>query len=445
MIIASVEECLERLTNRDLEALMSIYNHRCLTIQMIYELNYMRSYRGDKEEIVSDSYCKKKVAEFEELGIVEVVERLKGDVYFLTRRGVDLLREYFDMPTNIYDSDRGVVKRGYYTAGELKISPKYFNHQLSLNQFMIDFVNRDIDVSWKYYDEKHISEFRTIRPDGLLNVLDTDFFLEIDMATESKNQLYEKWENYRRFLVSSEYDHIDRKIVVFFIVDNTASPQARIDLVKHTLGERLMDKISNNFEVFIGEREDILDILEEKIKASNDGDTIDNTILKTVARQGFSVAFGEKLNKIFNDVSYDFYCRKINEDNIVVEENGKLQEYLMDSYKYEPFTVMKKISFLSVNNVYYQEKLNRKLTYVVVGMSEEVLYRDLKILDILLVDNVFYTTFDRLQSREFHDALFQFDYMGNVHTFKNNGLEDRRFEFNIIEKMEEQKKKAVVK
>lgn len=442
---ASIEECLKVLTNRDLEALLSIYKYRCLTFQMIYELNYRKSYRGNKEEIVSDSYCKKKVAEFISLEIVEIVEHLRGSVYFLTREGVDLLRHYFDIPTNIYDNNRGVVKRGYYRASELKISNKYINHQLSLNDFIIDFINRDIDVCWKYYDEKHISEFRTIRPDGLLNIVDTDFFLEVDMATESKNQLYEKWENYRRFLVSSEYDYIDRKIVVLFIIDNTANPKARIDLVKHTLGERLMDKIGSNFEVYVGEKDEILNILEERIRISSEGSSIDNAILKSVAKQGFSVGFGEKLEKIFNNTSYDFYCRKINENNLVEVENGRLQEFLIDSYKYEPFSVMKKIAFLSINNVYHKEKLKREMTYIVVGQSEESIYRDLKILDLLVVDNVFFTTFDRLQSREFHRALFQFDFMSNVHTFKNSGLEEREFEFNMIEKIEQENKMVKTK
>ena len=438
--MATRDECLKALAERDLNALYTIYTYRCLTLGMIYELNYRWSYRGDKKESVGDSYCKRKVAEFVSLELVEIEPMVSGDVYFLTRSGVDLIRYYFDIPSNIYDFEKNTVMRGYYTAGELRISPKYIPHQLSLNQFMVDFTNRDIDVCWKYYDEKHISEFRTIRPDGLLNIIDTDFFLELDMATESKAQLYEKWENYRRFLVSSEYEYIDRKIVVLFIVENTASPQARIDLVKHTLGERLMDKISNNFEVFIGSKNELLDILEERIKSSTSGDIVDNTILKAVAKQGFSVAFGEELSKVFDNISYDFYCRKINNDNTVVVENGRLQEYIMDSYKYEPFSVMKKIAFLSVNNVFYKDKLNRKLTYIVVGESEEVLYRDLKILDLLVLDDVYLTTFDRLQTRKFHSALFKFDYLGNIYTFKDNGLENSEYEFNVIDEMGKPKK-----
>lgn len=427
---------LKSLSRRDIDALRSIYNHRCLSVEQIYHLHYMKSLRNDSE-IVSDAYCKRKVNEFLELGLIEKVEHFNADVYFLTTKGVNIIRHCFDLPTNIYDMDHGVVRRGYYRAYELKISPRYINHQLSLNQFLIDFKLKDYDIYWKYYDEKHISQFKGIRPDGLLNMLDIDFFIEIDMATESKKQLYDKWENYRRFLDSREYDYIERKITVLFVIENTTNPEARINLVKHTLEARLMDRVDSDFEVYVNTKEEILKMLDEKINIAKKVITDDNDeIFNVMTKHNFSVALGESLRSMFNNIEYDFYCREIDENNHIVVRGNKIQEYIVDNYKYAPFSVLKKIAFLSLNNVYFREKLNRELSYIVIGETEESLYRDLKVMDLLVVDNVYYTTLYRLKNRPFHEALFQFDFLGNIHHFKNNELDDRVFEFNVTDFIE---------
>lgn len=432
-------DIINSLSERDVNAIKSIYDFRCLTTNQIYQLHYMKSVRNDGE-IVSDAYCKQKINDFLDMELIEKVEHFKGDVFFLTTKGVNVVRHCFDLPTNIYDVNQKVVKRGYYRAFELKISQKYINHQLNLNQFLIDFILEEHDVTWKYYDEKYISQFENIRPDGLLNMLDIDFFIEMDMATESKKQLYNKWDNYRRFLDSMEFQYIERKIVVLFVVENTANPQARIDLVRHTLEARLMDKVDLNFDVYIDTKENLLELLRYKIEVVNRKRVDKNDeIFNAMAKHGFSIALGEKLKNIFNNIEYDFYCRKIDENNNVVIENNRLQEYILDSYYFSPFSVLKKIAFLNLSNVYFREKLNRELSYIVVVESEKSLFRDLKIMDLVVVDNVFYTTLDRLNTMPFHEALFQFDFLGNVHSFKDSSLSDRNFEFNVFEKTEEEK------
>ena len=432
-----INEILKSLSNRDVEALKSIYDYRCLSASQIYRLHYMKSTRSD-DEVVSDSYCKKKLNEFEELEILEKVEHISEFVYFLTTKGINLIRFCFDLPTNIYDFEKGVVERGYYRAFELKVSNKYINHQLSMNEFLVKFKLMEQDIYWKYYDEKYISDFRNIRPDGLLRMLDVDFFLEMDMATESKKQLYDKWDNYRRFLDSQEFGYLERKVVVLFIIENTANPQARIDLIKHTLGARLMDKVDINFDIHIGTTEDILELLDYEIKKSKGRiKSKEEEIVNELSNNGFSVVLGEKLQGSFNNVEYDFYARKLDENNNIIKEGGKFQEFIVDSYNFEPFSVLKKIAFLNLSNVYFREKAGRELSYLIVGESEEDLYRDLKIMDLLVVDNVYYTTIARLKEKKLPEAIFQFDFLGNVHSFKDMGLQDRKFEFNVKEEEQE--------
>lgn len=418
---------------RDIQALKSIYDYRCLTAEQIYKLHYMFSAKDD-EKIVSDTYCKKKLAEFVELELLLIKEHPRGDVFFLTTQGINVIRYAYNLPANIFDYERSIVKRGYYRAYELDLAPRYIDHQLSLNDFIVDFILEKHDLHWKYYDEKHISDLRNIRPDGLLRMLDINFFLEMDMATESKGQLYEKWDNYRRFLDSSEFENIERKIIVFFIVESTANPQSRIDLIKHTLGERLMDKVDVNFEIYVGTSEELLGVLNRLINLSRgEIKSVSDEVFETLASHGFAVGLGENLRRIFKGVEYEFYARKMDEGNKVIIENGKIQEFLVDNYYSEPFSVLKKIAFLSVSNVYFKERAGRTISYLVIAESVEKLYRDLKIMDLTVVDGVYYTTLKRLKERPFSQALFQFDFLGNVHSFKNNGLKDRMFDFTVSE------------
>lgn len=426
----TLEEIKKMLSERDSEALTSIYLYRCLTIEQIYELHYKQSLR-DPNETVSNSYCKSKIKDFLDYQIIEKGEHSE-DVYFLTSRGVDIVRGYLDLPVEVYNYKQRRISSGYYRASELKISPKYINHQLALNQFMVDFITRKPGVYWKYYDEKHISKLRNIRPDGMLTLMDTDYFLEMDMATESKKQLYEKWENYRRFLNSSEFDCHERKIVVLFIIENTAQPQARIDLIKKTLGDRLMDKIDKNFDIIIDSKENLINYLYEKINyIHQDIKSETDTIMHEFAREGFSVALGDGLSTLFNGLEYELYCRKIDKNNNVVVENNRIQEYLVDSYKYCPFSVLKKIAFFDNNNVFYKNNLGRTFTYIVVAENEDIIFRDLKIMDLVVVSNIFYTTIDRLRKFSFPKAIFQFDFLGNIYHFTDYGLENREYETSV--------------
>lgn len=74
--------------------------------------------------------------------------------------------------------------------------PRLINHQLELNQFVIEFnAKHSADpnlMPHKYYNEKFVSKYKFIRPDGMISIGDIDFFLEMDMGTENKKQLIDK-------------------------------------------------------------------------------------------------------------------------------------------------------------------------------------------------------------------------------------------------------------
>lgn len=413
-------EIRHELNDEEINKLKSIYNHRCLTKEQLLDLHYKK----DQEEKYEDT-----IERFEKYRLIEKEDHFTGEHYFLTTIGINVLREAFDLPTNIYDYNNKVVRRGYYRAGELKISNRFINHQHSLNEFLIGFKKQEHEIAWKYYDEKHMSAFRNIRPDGLLSVADIDFFIEIDMNTESRKQLNDKWENYRRFLCSREYAYSERKIIVLFVVENAKYPQTRIDFVKHTIESRLIDRISENFDIYIDTKENILEIVEGIVKASQ-GKIKSRTdeVFKAFAMHGFSVAYGDLISKYTGSVVYDIYGRKINENNEIILEDGKLQEYVIDSYVDKPFSVLKKIAYLNNTNAYFSQVFQRELTYIVVIDSEEEMFKDLRLLN-LIETGAYYTTLERLEKeKDFNKAIIEFDGFGNIYTFKDKGLKYRQFE-----------------
>jgi len=430
----AIKDILTSLSQRDIEALQSIYLHRCLTEEQLYQLHYNKAL--PEEKVSSHKWVKRKVRQLLKLGLIEEVEYISKKnltensyVYFLTSLGIELIRYCLDLPTNIYDKKKRIVKRGYYTASELKIYPKNINHQIHINEFVLNFQKQTDDLTWKYYDEKFMSQFTNIRPDGMLSMLDTDFFIEMDMATESKKQLYEKWENYRNFFLSREYLYKEKKIIVLFICEGTTRIEERIDLVKHTLFERLMDILDKDIEFYIGSSEAILSLLKNRLIPQLKGEKQSTPNL--LEQHGFRVANGRVLQSVIPKVEFTWYIQKTTNTGQIVVEGNQIQEFLVDDFIQSPISVFSKISYLDKHSMFFRDAYGRSISYVIVGQSEEELYKEIKLMDLIGVPNVYYSTHERLSNRSFGEALFQFDYIGNLHHFTNNELSAQVFEKNM--------------
>lgn len=425
----SLNELRGSLSQSELNTLKSIYDFRCLTAQQIYQLHYQKL--AVVQQSVAEGACDSGIKRMLSHELIKTVE-FKGNeiAYFLTPVGIEVVRHNFELPTNIYDAKKKVVKRGYYRASELDMYPKHINHQVHLNQFVIDFQTRELDCNWKYFDEKYVSNYTHIRPDGLLSILDTDFFLEMDMATESKKQLCEKWENYRNFLLSREYAYREKKIVVLFIVDGTEMLQKRIDLIKHTIYERLLETMDSEFEIYVGTSDQLLNLLERRLLPISKGITpnpikLVREVLEKV--HGFQVIEGYKVKNEFNGIKYGFYISKYNQEG-VLKENNRYQEFLVDDYFSESPTIVSKVSYHDRNNTFFLNKHGREMAYLVIAKNEAQAYKDLRMCDAIGLPNIYFTTYQRLKERPFHEAVFQYDLLGNMHHFTNNGLEERVYE-----------------
>lgn len=418
---------INSLPKRDLDVLHNIYLFRCLTTRQIYTFYKEMSY---------ETFLKSKLKEMISNKILEEVKFSKEDVsMFLTQVGVDIVREAFHLPVNIIDDKNNVIKRGYYRASELKMYPRLINHQINLNQFVLDFKQKyeaqHYNMVWKYYDEKYVSQYINIRPDGLIRLIDTDFFLEMDMSTESKAQLIDKWKNYRAFLKSKEFQYNERKIIVLFIIEGTNNIENRKKIVRLTARDELLDFFNTgDFDLIVGSRDELLQIMFNELIPNIQQTNYDIEKMKQIiyTNHKFNLASGDKLKKILNNTEYGYYVRKIDTNNSIVVENNKVQEFLLDYYPSNNLTLINKIEYLSKNSSSFKYQFKRDIEYIIVCKDLNKMYEELKLFNLANEKNVYLTTIERLEKYPLNKALCQFDTFNQMYSFKDMGLSMKVYE-----------------
>lgn len=417
-----------KLSNRDVLALKSIYDLRCLTASQIYQLHYSRNSKTNKP--VSDTFCKTKIATFKDLDLIEKVPFLfNGDThfcYFLTSKGVDIVRAQFNLSPNVFDSSRKLVKRGYLRPSELKINPRLIPHQIHLNQFYIDFTKISCNLTYSYKDGKHSQSFYNISPDGILTAKDTYFFIETDLGTESHKHLLEKWQHYRRFLISDEFFFIERKVVVLFILENISNVDQRRDLVKFTAYNELSDLLGDNFDIYVGTREFILDALSNKLlKPSLEQSNLPLSNLSEILANQHNVACKPAsyiCDKVIDAKKFTYLSQ--------LKTLTHLHLFFIDDHYYEPVSTFNKIDYFELTKDLFYNKITHQINLLIIVESIQDLFKDLSLVN-LANSNIFFTTMDRLEKHCFEDAIFQLDSSGNLYTF-NHSLDNRIFSHNIL-------------
>lgn len=311
----------------------------------------------------------------------------------------------FKIPINIVN-ENGQVSRGYHRAHELKLQPKNIPHQVHLNQFMIDFKTiyqyKNLTIPWEYYDEKYLSQYRKIRPDGMIRMLDVDLFLEMDMSTESKAQLTEKWKNYKWFLNSAEHRN-DQKVIVLFIIENTDLIENRKNLIKLTAGDIVLDDIDDTFEIIVGTKEELLTIVFNQlipdIKKTNYRKA--NIVNLLTSRYGFNVSDASILQKKLGNQDYGFFVRKLDESNNLLVEYNRIQGFLVDYCYRDSLSTIAKISYLDSNLAEFNYYYKWKPSYIIITDDLEHLYQDLKLFKLDRLNNIYYTTISDLTTKYF--------------------------------------------
>lgn len=418
-----------KISERDVKALKSIYDLRCLTDSQIYQLHYSVNSRTNKP--VADTFCKSKITTFIDLGLIERVPfKLKEknlNSYFLTTLGVDLIRAHFNLPHNIFDSTRKVVQRGYLRPSELKINSRLIPHQIYLNQFYIDFTKLNCNLTYSYKDAKHSKAFYNIAPDAILTAKDTYYFIETDLGTENKKLLSDKWKHYRRFLQSSEFTYLERKVVVLFILENVTDIEQRKDLVKLTAYEELLDLLDDNFDIYVGTRDTIIQCLSKKLLiTSKEMSTLPIAKLSEILANNHSIQTKPAcyFTRYNPDLHKYTYLSKL-------DTHMSFDLLLIDDYHFEPLSVFNKIAYFERTKDLFYNNIAQRINLLIIVDSIETLYNDLLLTNLTNL-NIFFSTIERLENLSFENALFQLDLSGNFYTF-NFSLNQRLFSHNILD------------
>lgn len=425
----------KKLNNRDFLMLKSLYYFRCLSITQLWDLSYKSA------GIDVKTFTNKRIIPFSKYGIITVSNSGKRYTVMITNLGIELLSAKISLNNDYFDVNTKKIRSGILKENTIKILPKFMEHQIALNQFVIDFnkLYRSKGYFSKkpfiYFDEKFVSKYSHIRPDGMISFPsnNTDFFLEMDMGTESQKQLKEKWANYRLFL--SKNTEVS-SIKVFFILDgiNPNQVQTRKDIVKYTLNQTMTDDYENDFEVYVGTKKELLTVMFDKVIPELFGVyflkniVIDNCIQK---RWGFLAGDGAKLKKVFYNIAYRYYIRKINERNRIKKEFGKIQEFMFDDYIYEPFSVLNKIQYHAKHSDLFRVNYKRDIGYIVLVKDLKTIFHDLQIVDAVELEGIYYTTIQRMMKYPPHKALVQFDKNGGVYHFTNMSLSEKILEENF--------------
>lgn len=435
-------DALEKLSSNEIDALYSIYLHRCLTYKQIFKLHFLKIFESvkDFEDIILTKWI--------QLGLIKKIYfKHNNYVLFLTTRGVDILRIEYDFPSNLLDNNKQVIQRGYFRANELEMHPRLINHQVHLNQFVLDFkrycnisdkqYSTNLYSKFKYSDEKHISSYTGIRPDGLISLMDIDFFVEMDMSTESKKQLEEKWENYRRYLSSRSFQstRAENKIIVLFIIENSKDLEKRKNLVKLTSSQILLDKLdSQYFDLYVGSSKELLNIIFNDILPSFECRSLNqNNLLSIFTKEDFFISHGYNIKQRFENIEYNYYIRKINKDGSLKIQNGRPVEFLVDDYRTGSMSVLNRIEYHMKNNTLFKISYGRDIPLLIICNSIHDIFNDLELLDFDFDRNslIYFVVMDDILNKTIQESIIQLDNLGNIYKFKDYSLKTKLFIRNI--------------
>ena len=434
-------------SEREFQALLSLYKYRCLSFDQIYTLHYNKSKLGTRD--VDTGYMRRRMAQFKKDGLIEKMAKVEKDcppLFMLTTDGIKVVRTYFNLSTEEDGNDDGIFATNLsYT--EIKIEPKFAFHQFYLNSFAINMNKLFANVSdYAYVDERHMSKSLNIRPDGLcvikkqvvkvndqeITIPETHFFLENDMGTETITRIRQKFESYRAFLESSRVDN-DIRIVVLFIckdanldlkevTDNILVKQyqespgikKRIKNIKKAISEAMLDYVKDNVEVFVGTQPRLLAALKVLYLPMYCGmdrrallpDTM--SVLQRYEELEFKDV--DKLLKFTNGVSYDYYAK-----SDIYHKSFIFLEYFGD-----PMSVIHKMEFHKKNTLAFRQAMHRPLNLVIIANKEENLVMLNEVCDLSnpKYDSVMFTTVNRLKRYPLEQALFKFTSYGTA-TFNN--------------------------
>ncbi len=435
-------------SEREFQALYSLYKYRCLSFDQIYFLHYSKSKLGTRD--VDTGYMRRRMAQFKKDGLIEKMTKVERDcppLFSLTTDGIKVVRTYFNLAVDEEHED-GIFATDLSYA-EIKVEPKFAFHQFYLNSFAINFNKMFADVKdYTYVDERHMTKSQNIRPDGLsiikaqktiingqeIFIPETHFFLENDMGTESIAKIRQKFERYRAFIDSSQYNANIRMVVLFICKDNqltvkdcvdnsqiknyqeSSGIKRRIKNIKKAVSEAMLDYIKGDIEVFVGTQPKLLAAIKclylPQYFGMDQRTFLPNVYNVLSACHGNVLELKEidKLLKFTNNIEYNYYAKSdvFHKSFIFLECFG------------DPMSVIYKLEHHKKNTLAFRQTMHRELNLVIIANKEDSL---VAINNVCELSNPKYsaimcTTVKRLKELPLEQALFQFTSYGTA-TFSN--------------------------
>lgn len=412
------QEILDLLTDADRAVLLKIYQHRCLTEQLLEKYIYR-----EQPERASDRVqwmVRENLLECADYG-------MESPALFLTAIGVRTVRAAFAGRCDLR-KDAAAVLEAAKSANDLRMKPHTISHQLGLNAFVLEFEERARGLEYEYYDEKYMPPCSPwMMPDGMIEFEDCIVLLEEDMGSERGWHLARKWSNYRKFLNEPGGYYRGRKIIMFFILDNVQVIFQRKNTVWASMVCHLIDRLDGTFEAYADSPGILMDILVRRIGGIRNENAMEREArLALTAFHGFSFA-PAPLSDITR-LDYGAYIRRLTAKRRILIADGKPQEYLLDIWSDGNLSEIHKIVRQHQTEMIFRSRAGRAVPYLVVVPDERWLYNVTRICAIRETPGVYFTTVERLQKLSFQEALFRIDPLGNLYHFDSLALEGMIFE-----------------
>lgn len=396
------------LTPEDSAVLHAIYRHRCLSEEQLTGYFYFALDDG------KNGYTLDRVNALIEAGFMDPREYRPGRwVYYLTYMGVQYVRDTSDRP--LYTTREKSGRRRYdATAGTLRLHDFMLDHQCRLNDLVLEIIRRcglDPDC---YKDNLFASNFTYAQPDGVIELPGFDLFLEMDMGNERLGFLRGKWDHYRAYFRSRDYQlHRRKKIIVLFATENVQKLSRRRRTVVKSLVQTSMDLLGPTFECYIGPNEEMVEIAAESIVGASPRFQEAVRLMEDV--------HGARANQpaqLSGPAWGAYRC---------IQPSGATPFLFVDGYR-QPASILKMTAYFGQTQAALAGGPYRRLRLLILVPGAAEAARDILSAGIRPGPEVCYVTLERLRERPLHEALFLFDQLGGRYCFAGPELAEPRYE-----------------
>lgn len=421
MATRAVQKAFSIITPEDHNALHGIYRHRCLNDWQLAEYFYK-----DLDDGKND-YTLMRINALVENWLIDAHEYKPGTwVYFLTKRGVQYIRE--TSGRIMYSlKERSGKKQYEASAGSLRMKDQILDHQCRLNDLVLEIIRACGLAPNCYKDNLFAANFCYAQPDGVLELPNFHIFLEMDMGNEESKILREKWTHYRNYFRSRDYQlYRKKRVIVLFATENVKKLAARRKIVLRSLSETSMDLLGPMFECYIGSNEEMIDIARELIHSQSWHGNAFTVLLQQLGAAIVTpspefVQTGEKLYQL---------------------SNGQFI-LSIDGYK-RPITLLKRIAYWGQSKAQLVKTPYANLRMLVLVPSENEICRDLFHAGLVkdLDTSIGFVTMDRLHEHPLYKAVFLFDQLGNQYHFTGPEMQELCYEKRQYRPYEKKKRRG---